>query len=387
MTTTRFAQLAAFVALFAITVLMCAGDPSPSVAVWTLLYSGAAVFGSLRRAVIAGARARAHQRSEVAALEQPLREGAFVLAGKVAYGKEQPEAMRVEITQHGTEVEGSGGSWRHKWTEVHRKLTVHPFYVVRSSGERVRVEPTPDESRLFDELENKILVQEHVPIETKHSGPLRTRVATLMPDEHVWVTGPLSRVFDLDVGVAVETAGHRESAGPSALVMRGEPTLLVSSVSLTDHFRQRSQKHVKHAFFLLLVGSVPAVVLARYVDRTQGETVTATVEAVSEVTGDEGRMEGYRAYARHDRRTFESDVLRQSPAIGSTLPFRVGEWSDNQGSVACIGAGELGLSYLFCAFAIIAHCTSVVTSISSLPWYRSEKVKFEEGGRGRLQMS
>ena len=42
---------------------------------------------------------------------------------------------------------------------------------------------------------------------------------------------------------------------------------------------------------------------------------------------------------------------------------------------------------LFCAFAIIAHCTSVVTSISSLPWYRSEKVKFEEGGRGRLQMS
>lgn len=377
-------SLANWLAFSTLSVAALAGGRTPAVALWTVVYVAASVVGAIRRSWSAGARSRSYRDGEAGAREQPLRAGPFVLAGRVAYAKDQPEAMRVEVTQAGTEHESSGG-WSHRWTEVHRKLTVHPFYVVRDDGARIRVEPTPNESRLFDEFEDKILVGEELQAAAPGSGPQRARFATLMPDEHVWVTGKLERAFDPEGSGAAAQAGYRESAGPSSWVMRGHPTLLVSSVPLVSHFRSRSQKHASHALLLPFALIVPLLLVARYVDRDRGATVTGTVTSVHEVRdAEDGGLRGYRARASHLLGTSESEVLDRAPEIGSTMPFRVGEHSANQGSVVRMKESEMGFAYMFCLIGIAACCGSTLSATRSLPWYRSDKAKFTESGPGRL---
>ena len=376
--------LAKWIAFTILGLAAVAGGRTPAVALWTVAYVAASVVGATRRSWKAGARARGHRDAEAGARERPLRAGPFVLAGRVAYAEEQPEAMRVEIVQEGSE-NVSSGTWSHQWNEVDRTLTVHPFYVVRDDGERILVEPTPDGSQLFDDLEDKVPVGEDLQTVSLGSRPQRTRFATLMPDEHVWVTGELDRAFNPEGTGAAAQAGYRESAGPTSWVMRGDPTLLVSSVSLVSDFRSRSQRHASHAFLLLFVLVVPLLIVARYVDRDRGATVTGTVTSVDEVRDREsGRLRGYRARTSHLLGTSDSETLARAPEIGSTMPFRVGEYSANEGTVARMTGGELGLSYMVCVFGIVACCMSTRSATRSLPWYRSDKVKLTESGQGRL---
>lgn len=364
--------LAKWIAFTILGLAAVAGGRTPAVALWTAAYVAASVVGAIRRSWKAGARARAHRDAEAGARGRPLRTGPFVLAGRVAYAEEQPEAMRVEIVQEGSE-NVSSGTWSHQWNEVDRTLTVHPFYVVRDDGERILVEPTPDGSQLFDELEDKVPVGEDLQTVSLGSRPQRTRFATLMPDERVWVTGELDRASD------------PEGTGAASWVMRGDPTLLVSSVSLVSDFRSRSQRHASHAFLLLFVLVVPLLIVARYVDRDRGATVTGTVTSVDEVRDREsGRLRGYRARTSHLLGTSDSETLARAPEIGSTMPFRVGEYSANEGTVARMTGGELGLSYMVCVFGIVACCMSTRSATRSLPWYRSDKVKLTESGPGRL---
>lgn len=383
MTVRSFSSLLLVAALAVLAVLALAGDRSLSLVAWASLYLSLSAGAALLRARSATERANAHGHAEAGAAEQPLREGPCVLAGHVAYAKDHTEAMRVEFTQLGTENESSG-SWSHKWTEIHRKLTVNPFYVVRDGGERIRVEPVPEQSRLCDELENQVLIRENLPGVPDGSGPQRARFATLMPDEHVWVTGRLERGFDPERSGAATQAGYRESAQPTSWVVRGDPTLLVSSISLATHFRDRSWRHLRHALFFLLCLVGPLVMLSRYVDRLTGATVTGAVTYVANQTDDDNRVTGYRATVEHGFGTSKTEELDEAPAIGDQLTFRVGTHSDNPGSAARFSQDEMVLCFVFCLFALLFRCGSAIMLTTSLPWYRSDKVKVEDSGSGRL---
>lgn len=119
-------------------------------------------------------------------------EGECVIAGLVEHADNETVAVRVEIDQDGTEWENSG-SWYHKWVETTRRTLVAPFYVRTKLGDRVRVEAT-QEVYLVDDLDGVILVRRDK----------RTRVAELIPGEHVIVAGVLRRDYDPE---------HRQMSG------------------------------------------------------------------------------------------------------------------------------------------------------------------------------
>jgi hypothetical protein len=86
-----------------------------------------------------------------------LREGARFVSGKVEYADGESVAVRVTITQHGSEVQGKNAS--HRWTEVERKVDKRPFYLRLDSGERVLVDTTNADVLLVDKLDRLHWVQ------------------------------------------------------------------------------------------------------------------------------------------------------------------------------------------------------------------------------------
>lgn len=364
-------------------VLAFRGDRSPKVVYLALTILVASSAAAFVRSVRARRRSAAYDRDESAALRAPLAAGDCVLHGKVAYARGKNEAMRMEFVQEGSESESSG-SWSHQWKEIARKLTVQPFYVVRPDGSRVRVEPPPDQSRLFDDLESKILVRSELDTNLKVSGPVRGRFATLVPDETIWVTGRLVRGVDPEAGASDGVSAYRTSGRGDSWVLTGAPTLLVSSVSLAKHFAERARRHFRDGIIYAVVLVAPLVMLHRYVDRAGGETVTATVQKVREVQNDDGQTTGYVAVVRHADRILETESLDAAPEVGSAIAMRIGQHSYNTGPVARYSVGEQVTAFVILMVCIILRWILFHYSAVALPWYRSEKITVDEGGNGRL---
>lgn len=355
------------------------GFRGPWLAAWSMLLLGGKVVFAVQRSRRAAQRSRDHAALEAGAALAPLRLGACVLEGEVAYADGADRAMRIDFQQVGTESESSG-SWSHAWTETHRKLTVQPFYLVRSDGARLRVEPTLEQSQLYDELEAKILVPvQHAPA----GAPVRIRYATLVPGERVWITGRLEHGVDPEQAGVAAASGYRESASPTSWIVRGHP-LIVSSVSLASHFAARARQHLVHAVVLLACLSAPVAMLARYLDRVAGVTVTVPVDGVANETNDDDRVVGYRARATYRGDRLESDTLDVPPELGSQMEFRVGAFSHNAGRTARFTADEIGLCAAIAIGAVVLGCILHALSARTLPWYRSERVKVTESGSGKL---
>lgn len=376
----RWNSLRATAYLAAVLALLVAGTfalglhRGPALVLWSMVFLLANAIGSLLRRSRARRVARCYADGEDNATLATLAEGPCVLEGTVEYAREADRAMHIEFTQIGSESESSG-SWSHKWTETHRKLTVQPFYLRRSDGSRVRVEPDPAQSRLYDELEHKVLVRTESP-------PTRIRFATLMPHEHVWVSGRLERGIDPE-REASQQVGYRENAAGS-WVVRGAPTLLVSSISLVAHFRARAARHTKSAIVSLCLLIAPLAMGERYMDRANGVTLTGQVEHVTALTDDDDRVTGYRATARHAKGLSKSESLDAAPKIGSVMPFRVGAHTDNQGTTARFSADESLLNFAIALLLLIIDGVLTLSITGSLPWYRSDRVKVEDHGSGRL---
>jgi hypothetical protein len=83
--------------------------------------------------------------------QSALREGARFVSGKVEYADGESIAVRVTITQHGSEERGKHPS--HRWTEVERRVEARPFYLRLDSGERVLVDTTNANVLLVDKLD------------------------------------------------------------------------------------------------------------------------------------------------------------------------------------------------------------------------------------------
>jgi hypothetical protein len=320
---------------------------------------------------------------------EALQPGPVVLEGEVSYATEANHAMFVEFIQEGAESESSG-TWSYRWTERARRLTIAPFYLESASG-RVRVEPEPGRAQLADSLEGKILVPtaeelRHVtPIDAR--APLRKRIATLVPGERVWVVGALARGYDPEAnagGPPANSRSYRENAPPEGLVLRGDPSLLVSSIPLEKHFAARARMHGRDRFAYALFALAPFAILARYVDRALGVPVTGRVTQVIDLSDDDGAVTGHRLTVDTPIRTVVTEVGASVDArVGNTVTLRLGRESHNAGPTAAFTPHEAGLLLAgwFC-FTLIALLLRARGRV--LPWYRSEKALLVDTGTGRL---
>ena len=338
------------------------------------------VASSLRRAHRARLRGDSY-RDELTA-DGELRAGDAIVAGRVAYAQDAGEAMRVDLEQVGREAESSG-AWSHVWTETSRTLTVRPFYLVQGAGpaqRRIRVEPT-QASQLFDSLDRKILVSIGVETDAKGASTWRRlRSATLLPEERVWAVGRLAR--DTDPEAQAQLVGYREHVPTQGWVLRGAPTLLVSSVPLVGHFRERARLHRGQALLCALLLLFPAYFLAARLDRVHGESVVGAVTAASSHTDDENRTT-FEAEVEAGGRSWTSETLTEAPAVGQSFRLRVGRWTSNDGvDVHWTGAeiGALGFG-LFAAVGVRLALRAY--SRRRLPWFRSTKPHVDTGS-GRL---
>ena len=111
-------------------------------------------------------------------------EGDTVLRGTVELAANASMAVRVEVTQTGTE-NYSGDKVTHKWKEVGRKITANPFYIAEASGRRTRVEPSED-----------VLLVDRLDQIAKLEFDRRIRAAELSAGEPVFAVGSLQRGHD-----------------------------------------------------------------------------------------------------------------------------------------------------------------------------------------------
>jgi hypothetical protein len=186
--------------------------------------------------------------------------GPIVLAGKVDDDGQGP-AITIDIDQRGRDRQYKG-NWSTEWIETGRSVTVRPFYVVRPSGERVRVEP---DERVF-------LVDKLDALEVT-GGVTRRRSARLTAGELVFVVGTATHGFDPARG------GYRDGAvGPVVRPSRGQ-RMLISTEPLVERHRRQARDDGKLALLLLawLLVANGAVFLREWTLRLAGDVVPARV--------------------------------------------------------------------------------------------------------------
>ncbi len=170
-------------------------------------------------------------------------------------------------------------------------------------------------------------------------------------------------------------------------MLRGAPSLLVSSIPLEKHFAARARMHGRDRVAYALFALAPFAILARYVDRALGVAVTGRVTQVINLTDDDGALSGRRLTVDTPIRTVVTEVGASVDArVGNSVVLRVGRESHNAGPTAALTPHEAGLLLAgwFC-FTLIAVVLRARGRI--LPWYRSEKALLVDSGIGRLEES
>lgn len=155
----------------------------------------------------------------------PLAEGARFISGRVEYAAGQTNAISVHVRQSGKEVVTKHGPHQ-EWDEVGRSTLAQPFYVRRTNGDRIRVEPGTDPF-LVDSPDEFIW----------KDRDRRIRVATLSPNEWVIVQGILKKGPDPEA----KLGGHyRDAAYGWVMTPIGSQRMEVSAEKLGDRHRKRA---------------------------------------------------------------------------------------------------------------------------------------------------
>lgn len=349
------------------------GDVAPATALVAIVATSVVL---LVLAVLARARARRRDRlaaEEAAALRDPagaLREGECVLSGVVEHAPGHDVAVRVEITQHGTESESSG-SWSHRWTEVDRRVVVAPFFLKLPDGTRVRVEP-PRDVDVADDLDRKVLI----------SRRSRVRSAELVPGEVIHARGRLERGGDASPEAAT---GYRDVEW--GWVLRpARRRMMLSSRPLGEGLRQRAVFHRFYSGVAVFVLAVFHVSLAGYYTRACGRVEQATVldtKHERERDGDGDLVDTYLVTVKlSDRvrpttREVDADAYRSARAA-ETIPVRRGALNSSYGARPTAGTTHLLVAAIGTALLLIAYHRR---RQGSRPWFRR---RVDEQGSGRL---
>jgi hypothetical protein len=208
-------------------------DLNPT-ASWIVVLGGSLLNVWMIIVAMARARQRRTLAREAAALldrKHELHEGEVVLTGVVEHADDHEVAVKVDITQHGTESESSG-SWSHKWVEVDRKIHVKPFYLVLADGTKVRV-LAPRNVEVADQLDQKVMIRDD------H----RVLTAELVPGEALHAQGRLERGSILKPG---GETGYRDAAYEWQLVP-SHGRMLLSSEPLGSGLEARAGFHRRYA--------------------------------------------------------------------------------------------------------------------------------------------
>ena len=315
---------------------------------------------------------RARRRDAVAATaesavsERPpsLIEGSeVVLSGIVRHFEDHQVAVKVSVSQTGTEAEMSG-SWSHSWIEIDREITLAPFLLELSNGQKVLVDP-PNNVDVADALDQKVW------IDRNH----RVLSAELVPGEQIYARGRLERSDQ-----ATASGAYRDVTwGWTLRASAGQ--MLLSSEPLGRGLRERARFHRGAAVLGITLLLASQLTLVWFYSRLAGTTETATVtdESWYQTTDTDGDRTNH--YAVHVRR--ESVEVSGSDYGG----FHTGQ------SVAIRYASEdnweLGASptitwwhgLIIAGAAIVFWIYYWLRRASSRPWFRR---RVKESGSGRL---
>ena len=294
----------------------------------------------------------------------PLVEGRdVVLRGLVRHLEHHDVAVKVSITQEGSESESSG-SWSYSWTEIDREIILAPFLLEIPGGGLVRVDP-PKNVDVADALDQKVLIRRD----------RRVLSAELVPGELIYARGRLERSDQ-----AVATSAYRDVGWGWALRATGGQMLL-SSEPLGSGLRQRASFHRHYARIALGLFLATQLSLVWFYARAAGHTEDEIVlgshhDQTTDSDGD--THDHYVVYLRADA----IDVAAGDFGFihdGKTLPIRVGS-NDNWALGASATIGWLhGL--ILTATAIVFWIWYGARRRASRPWFRR---KVNESGSGQL---
>lgn len=167
----------------------------------------------------------------------PLHEGARFIAGHAELAEGAKTAIRITITQEGTQREHRT-KFTHKWTEIDRVVDIQPFYVRTAAGERVRVEP-PQDVMLVDKLDQMEWFE----------MARRRRRAELTAEERAIIEGVLERGADPEM--RSEHSYRAEHATGWIMKATARQGMRVSTESLARRHELRAR-----AFFWTVVLAV-----------------------------------------------------------------------------------------------------------------------------------
>jgi hypothetical protein len=202
---------------------------------------------------------------------------------------------------------------------------------------------------------------------TREETPSRTRTARLDRDEEVWIVGALAEGYDPEA-TSDAAAAYRENARPVGRVLRAAPTLLVSTVSLVDHFTSRAWLHRRQGLFALLLLVLPLIIVHRFADRITGHAAVGVVQKVLDVrSGKTNQITGYVAVVDVDGLRWDSEVLASKPVLGAPYELRLGKSSSNDGRTFHATAGELFASVFFLVLTVLAAAGARFRALRSLP--------------------
>jgi len=339
----------------------------------SFLVDGVATAGLLTVAAIALYRSfqQSHAAARAEASFNPdvaLTPGEVVLMGTVERAPEAEVAVRVEIEQDGAEHESSG-SWSFKWTETNRKVQVHPFYLLHSSGARIRVEPG-DNVMLVDEMDGVLRVDL-----TK-----RVRVAELLPGEKVFAVGELRRAPD----PTAPLQGYRGRAEGYLLVPPRGGKMLLSSEPLGQRFSRRAQFHWRWAGGLVFAAVAFNLLFSSFhARRIWGETVEARVTELSHYTDSDNDHHYKVTVWRANDLNLTDEVSREDYSRlskGDTIKVRNVPGSSSK---ATFGSESMVHHSAFLAVPLFVGLALgyFLRARSTRPWYERDLV---ETGSGRL---
>jgi hypothetical protein len=174
--------------------------------------------------------------------QSALGEGARFVSGRVEFGEGESVAVRVTITQEGSEIRGKNST--HTWTETERRVEKRPFYLRLDNGERVYVDASNAEVLLVDRLDQMQWVQKWQ----------RQKRAQLDPGERAIAEGILRRRHDPNVA-GVGYRGVGESWGLMPLAGR----IHVSTEDLAQRHQLRARAFAR-AMLLLPLWTIGALV-------------------------------------------------------------------------------------------------------------------------------
>ncbi len=236
---------------------------SPDIALPGVLFASLASLGLCVWVLTwpAALRRAGKKRAAGASTSVPTEPGPVILTGTVEVASGADVAVRLDITQEGTEAEQSG-NWTQTWREKDRKITVAPFELVTESGQRVRVEPTRNVT-FVDEFTKKVLI----------NRTTRVRTAELEPGERVWIFGEL--VVEQDTS---KPEGYRGSGTVLVLKDSAKHRMWISSEPLdAPHEREAHWWFVfglgMLAYALILQGSFVPFYLRAFAGQTQDAVV------------------------------------------------------------------------------------------------------------------